>query len=65
MNSFFLETACTSLIAYGVWHENPKAVWDSIELGVRCMEDLQYQKVSAQRLQSVRTAIQRSGLRQW
>ncbi|RDW68726.1 Zn(II)2Cys6 transcription factor [Aspergillus mulundensis] len=63
MHSFFLEAACTSLIAYGAWHNNVSAVWESIELGVRCMEELQYQRVAAQRLAAVRTAIDQAGLR--
>ncbi|KAL4922076.1 hypothetical protein BDW62DRAFT_207852 [Aspergillus aurantiobrunneus] len=63
MNSFFLEVACTSLIAYGVWHDNPAAVWDSIDLGVHCIEELQYQRVAVQRLAAVKAAIAQSGLR--
>ncbi|KAL4902027.1 hypothetical protein BDW74DRAFT_181185 [Aspergillus multicolor] len=63
MHSFFLEAACTSLIAYGAWHNNVSAVWESIEIGVRCMEELQYQRVAAQRLATVRAAIEQAGLR--
>ncbi|KAL4748249.1 hypothetical protein BDW72DRAFT_156657 [Aspergillus terricola var. indicus] len=66
MHSFFLEAACISLIAYGAWNNNQAAVWDSIELGVRCMEQLQYQRTAAQRLATVRTAMEQTGLkRQW
>ncbi|KAL4981639.1 hypothetical protein BDW68DRAFT_196202 [Aspergillus falconensis] len=63
MHSFFLEAACISLIAHGAWHNNQAAVWDSIELGVRCMEQLQYQRVAAQRLATVRAAMEQTGLR--
>ncbi|KAL5042413.1 hypothetical protein BDW71DRAFT_146994 [Aspergillus fruticulosus] len=63
MHSFFLEAACISLIAHGAWHKNQAAVWDSIELGVRCMEQLQYQRVAAQRLATVRAAMEQTGLR--
>ncbi|KAL4971795.1 hypothetical protein BDW66DRAFT_155320 [Aspergillus desertorum] len=63
MHSFFLEAACISLIAYGAWHNKQAAVWDSIELGVRCMEQLQYQRVAAQRLATVRAAMEQTGLR--
>ncbi|KAL3482824.1 hypothetical protein BJX62DRAFT_221178 [Aspergillus germanicus] len=63
MNSFFLETACTSLIAYGLWCGNLTAVWDSLDTGVKCMEELQYQRIAATRLAAVRTTIEQSGLR--
>ncbi|KAL6236535.1 hypothetical protein BDW75DRAFT_206623 [Aspergillus navahoensis] len=63
MHSFFLEAACISLIAYGAWYNNQAAVWDSIELGVRCMEHMQYQRVAAQRLATVRAAMEQTGLR--
>ncbi|KAL4999840.1 hypothetical protein BDV10DRAFT_183987 [Aspergillus recurvatus] len=63
MHSFFLEAACISLIAYGAWHNNQAAVWDSIELGVRCMEQLQYQRAAARRLATVRAAMEQTGLR--
>ncbi|KAL4768445.1 hypothetical protein BDW60DRAFT_210990 [Aspergillus nidulans var. acristatus] len=63
MHSFFLEAACISLIAYGAWNNNQAAVWDSIELGVRCMEQLQYQRTAAQRLATVRTAMEQTGLK--
>lgn len=63
MHSFFLEAACISLIAYGAWSNNQAAVWDSIELGVRCMEQLQYQRAAAQRLATVRTAMEQTGLK--
>ncbi|KAL4759419.1 Zn(II)2Cys6 transcription factor [Aspergillus foveolatus] len=63
MHSFFLEAACISLIAYGAWSNNQAAVWDSIELGVRCMEQLQYQRAAAQRLATVRAAMEQTGLK--
>ncbi|KAL4938436.1 hypothetical protein BDV06DRAFT_225968 [Aspergillus oleicola] len=63
MNSFFCESACTALIAYGVWYDNPGAVWDSIDTGVRCLETLQYQRAAVKRLANVRRALEQSGLR--
>ncbi|KAL4812418.1 hypothetical protein BDW67DRAFT_188689 [Aspergillus spinulosporus] len=63
MHSFFLEAACISLIAYGAWSNNQAAVQDSIELGVRCMEQLQYQRSAAQRLATVKTAMEQTGLK--
>ncbi|KAL4954131.1 hypothetical protein BDW69DRAFT_144461 [Aspergillus filifer] len=63
MNSFFCESAVTALVAYGVWYDNPGAVWDSIDLGVRCLETLQYQRAAVKRLANVRRAIETSGLR--
>lgn len=62
MNSFFLETACISLIACGVWHGDQTTIRDSIKVGVHCLEDLQYQKVAAQRLSGVKKAMEQSGL---
>ncbi|KAJ0423289.1 hypothetical protein BJY00DRAFT_278970 [Aspergillus carlsbadensis] len=63
MHSFFLETACVSLIAYGLWCGDPSVVWDSIDTGVRCLEELQYQRVAATRLAALRVTIDQSGLR--
>ncbi|KAL4790591.1 hypothetical protein BDV19DRAFT_333096 [Aspergillus venezuelensis] len=63
MNSFFCESAVTALVAYGVWYDNPGAVWESIDLGVRCLETLQYQRAAVKRLANVRRAIENSGLR--
>ncbi|KAL3459659.1 hypothetical protein BJX64DRAFT_199998 [Aspergillus heterothallicus] len=62
MNSFFLETACVALVAYGLWSGELTAVWESIDLGIQCLEQLQYQHVSAMRLAAVRATIEQSGL---
>ncbi|KAL4804593.1 hypothetical protein BDV18DRAFT_161688 [Aspergillus unguis] len=62
MNSYFLETACLSLIAYGVWHKSPGAVRDSLDLGVRCLEHLRYQAIAAKRLETVNRVLEGSGL---
>ncbi|KAL2812324.1 hypothetical protein BJX63DRAFT_397103 [Aspergillus granulosus] len=63
MNSFFLETACISLVAYGLWCGDPSVVWESIDTGIKCLEELQYQRVAATRLAAVRATIEQSGLR--
>ncbi|KAL2825689.1 hypothetical protein BJY01DRAFT_241503 [Aspergillus pseudoustus] len=63
MNSFFLQTACVSLVAYGLWCGDPTVVWESIDTGIKCLEELQYQRVGAMRLAAVRACIDQSGLR--
>ncbi|CEL03763.1 hypothetical protein ASPCAL04907 [Aspergillus calidoustus] len=63
MHSFFIETACVSLLAYGLWCGDPGVVWESIDTGVRCLEELQYQRVAAMRLAALRATIEQSGLR--
>ncbi|KAL4745046.1 hypothetical protein BDW72DRAFT_211800 [Aspergillus terricola var. indicus] len=64
MNSYFLETACISLICHGLWHGTQSAVqiWDALDKGLQCMEALQHQKVTLMRLAAVRSAIEQSGL---
>ncbi|KAI9375067.1 hypothetical protein BJX61DRAFT_495508 [Aspergillus egyptiacus] len=61
-HSFFLETACLTLISYGLWRGDLAAVWDSLTRGIQCLESLQYQRVAAMRLASVRAALEQSGL---
>ncbi|KAL4925287.1 fungal specific transcription factor domain-containing protein [Aspergillus undulatus] len=63
MNSFFLESACTALIAYGAWYDNAGAVLDSIDVGIQCLEALQYQRAAVHRLANVKKAVEQSGLR--
>jgi hypothetical protein len=63
MHSFFIETACVSLIAYGLWCGDPGVVWESIDTGVRCLEEVQYQRVAAMRLAALRATIEQSALR--
>ncbi|KAL4738855.1 hypothetical protein BDV11DRAFT_205588 [Aspergillus similis] len=64
MNSYFLETACMSLICQGLWHGTQYAVqiWDALDKGLQCMEALQHQRVASMRLAAVRSAIKQSGL---
>jgi hypothetical protein len=52
-----------SLLAYGLWCGDPGVVWESIDTGVRCLEELQYQRVAAMRLAALRATIEQSGLR--
>ncbi|KAL4797547.1 hypothetical protein BDV19DRAFT_387350 [Aspergillus venezuelensis] len=74
MNSFFLETACLSLVCCGLWHGHghergrghetysDEQVWDAIDEGIRCLEALQNQKIACMRLAAVRAILKESNL---
>ncbi|KAL2831554.1 hypothetical protein BDW59DRAFT_131540 [Aspergillus cavernicola] len=62
LHSFFLESACISLISYAAWHGNSSEVWESIDSAVQCLEGLQYQRPAVMRLAAIRVAIEQSGL---